>query len=320
MANATPSRLGQANLTGDAQAIFLKVFAGEVLTAFEENNVVLPYVDVRTISSGKSAQFPVLGKASGGYHTPGTEITGLGIAANEVVITIDDLLISHVFIANIDEAMNHYDVRSPYSQELGRFLANTLDKQLLQLGILAARSSARITGEQGGSVITDANAGTDSNALIADIFTAAQKLDEKDVPANDRVVFLRPAQYYALAQNTKVLNKDWGGAGVYSDGKILRVAGVDIVKTNHLPNSVVSAGSVNAGSVNSGTVNNKYAGDFSTTVGLVMQKSALGTVKLLDLAMESEYDIRRQGTLMLAKYSMGHGIKAPQCAVEIKTA
>lgn len=319
MANATPSRLGQANLSGDAQALFLKVFAGEVMTAFQEANTVLPYVDQRTISSGKSATFPVIGKASAAYHTPGTELNGATIAANEVVITIDDLLIAQTFIANIDEAMNHYDVRSVYSSELGRALAYTQDKQLLQLGILAARQGARITGESGGSVITDANAATDSNALIADLFTVSQKFDEKDVPENDRVVFLRPAQYYALAQNTKVLNTDWGGAGVYSDGKVLRVAGLEVVKTNHLPSTDLSADtSAIAGSVN-GTVG-KYRGNFSTTVALGLQKSALGVVKLMDLAVESEYQIQRQGTLMISKYAMGYGVKAPQCAVEIKTA
>lgn len=314
MADAIVSRLGQANLAGDPKALFLKVFAGEVLTAFAETNVVLQYVRQRTISSGKSAQFPVLGKNSATYHQPGQQILGGQIAANEVVITIDDLLISPVFIANIDEAMNHYDVRGEYSSQCGIALANTLDKHLLQLGVLAARSAARITGEPGGSVITDASAGTDSNALVADIFAAAQKFDEKDVPKNDRVVFLRPAQYYAIAQNTKVLNKDWGGAGVYADGKVLRIAGMDVVETNHLPNAVVANGSTLAGT------GNKYAGDFSTTVALAMQKSALGTVKLLDLALESEYQISRQGTLMVAKYAMGHGVLAPQCAVEVKTA
>jgi len=50
-----------------------------------------------------------------------------------------------------------------------------------------------------------------------------------------------------------------------------------------------------------------------------MQKEAVGTVKLLDLAMESEYDIRRQGTLMVAKYAMGHGILRPECAIELAT-
>lgn len=313
MANATVSRLGQANLSGDVQALFLKVYAGEVLTAFAETNVVLQYVRQRSIAHGKSAQFPVLGKAGGGYHVPGTEIPGRTIAANEAIITIDDLLLSDTFIANIDEAMNHYEVRSEYSTEQGRFLANTMDKHLLQLGVLAARASARITGESGGSVITDSNAASDSNSLVADIFAAAQALDEKDVPAEDRVVFLRPAQFYAIAQNTKVLNKDWGGAGVYADGKVFRIAGIDVVKTNHLPNATVSSGSTLAGT------GDKYAGLFNTTVALVMQKSALGTVKLLDLAMESAYDIRRQGTLMVAKYAVGHGILAPQAAVEVRT-
>lgn len=55
MANALVSRLGQANLTGDAKALFLKVYAGEVLTAFAETNVVLQYVRQRSISHGKSA-------------------------------------------------------------------------------------------------------------------------------------------------------------------------------------------------------------------------------------------------------------------------
>src|SRR5690606_18432503 len=119
-------------------------------------NKVLPYVSTRDIEHGKSATFPVIGKASAGYHVPGNEIVGKAVAHNEVIITIDDLLVSDTFIANIDEAMNHYDVRSVYSTQQGRVLASTMDRHLLQLGVLAARSSARITGETGGSTITEA--------------------------------------------------------------------------------------------------------------------------------------------------------------------
>ena len=40
MANATVSRLGLVNNTGtDFDALFLKVFSGEVLTAFARNNI-----------------------------------------------------------------------------------------------------------------------------------------------------------------------------------------------------------------------------------------------------------------------------------------
>ena len=104
MANATVSFLGQTNSSGDKNALFLKVFAGEVLAAFQRQNKMLPLTTVRSISSGKSASFPLVGLATSEYHTAGAEITGNAIKHAERVITIDDLLISHAFISNIDEA------------------------------------------------------------------------------------------------------------------------------------------------------------------------------------------------------------------------
>jgi hypothetical protein len=50
---------------------------------------------------------------------------------------------------------------------------------------------------------------------------------------------------------------------------------------------------------------------------IVAHPSAIGTVKLLDLATESEYQIERQGTLFVAKYAMGHGVLRPEASVVI---
>ena len=307
MANAAPSRLGQVNGAGDVDALFLKVFSGEVLTAFHRDNVFLDKSMVRTISSGKSASFPAVGTITAAYHTPGTELTGTSVPAAERNIVIDDLLVAQAFISNIDEAKNHYDVRSIYSDETGKVLAETMDKNLAQVGVLAARSAALITGGNGGSALTNVGYGTDSALLAAGLFSAAQILDEKNV-GKERNVFLRPAQYYLLAQNTTMINQWYGGAGAISDGTILRVAGIEVVKTNALPNTNVITGVA------------AYQGNFATTVGLVMNKAAIGTVKLMDLATESDYDIRRQGTLIVAKYAVGHGILRGECAVELKTA
>ena len=178
--------------------------------------------------------------------------------------------------------------------------------------LISYRSACSLCGFNGGSRIEDADFLTSSDDLIAGLFAAAQKFDEKDVPEDGRYAFVRPAQYYALAQNTKVLNKDWGGAGAYADGKVLRIAGLTIVASNHLPSTNITTG------VESGT-STRYAVDARTTAALVLQQEAIGTVKLLDLAMESDYDIRRQGTLMVAKYAMGHGILRPECAIELAT-
>jgi hypothetical protein len=55
MANATVQRIGQQNTAGDVDALFLKVFSGEVLTAFETANTTMDKHMVRTITNGKSA-------------------------------------------------------------------------------------------------------------------------------------------------------------------------------------------------------------------------------------------------------------------------
>jgi len=46
----------------------------------------------------------------------------------------------------------------------------------------------------------------------------------------------------------------------------------------------------------------------------------MGTVKLLDLSSEMEYDMRRQGTLMISKMAVGHGVLRPECLYEIRAA
>ena len=50
-------------------ALFLKVFSGEVLTAFKRTNIFEGLVQTRTIQNGRSAQFPVTGRFTAKYHT-----------------------------------------------------------------------------------------------------------------------------------------------------------------------------------------------------------------------------------------------------------
>jgi hypothetical protein len=53
---------------------------------------------------------------------------------------------------------------------------------------------------------------------------------------------------------------------------------------------------------------------------LIFTQDAAATVKLLDLGVESEYQIDRQGTIMVAKYAMGHNILRPGCAISLNVA
>ena len=302
MSNATASRLGQVNAAGDVNSLFLKVFSGEVLSAFERENLMLNMTNVRSITSGKSAQFPITGTISSSYHTIGNEILGTAVNKNEKVINIDDMLLANAFVAELDELKNHYDVRSIYSKEMGQALASRA-------------STANVTGGNLGSVITDADADTSASSLKDSIFDAIQKLDENDVPSSDRFIVVKPDQYYQLLNLDSVMSRDFSAnAGDRAKGFITTIGGVPLVKSNTAVASFTDQSSAST----SGT-NNTYIGNFSTVQAVIFHKQAVGTVKLKDLVLETTYDPRRLGTLMTARMALGHGILRPECAVSIKT-
>jgi len=315
MSNATASRLGQVNAAGDVNSLFLKVFSGEVLSAFERENLMLNMTNVRSITSGKSAQFPITGTISSSYHTIGNEILGTAVNKNEKIISIADMLLANAFVAELDELKNHYDVRSIYSKEMGQALAKTIDKNILNLVVLASRAAtANVTGGNIGAKITDADANTNASSLKDSIFDAIQKLDEHDVPSSDRFIVVKPDQYYQLLNLDSVMSRDFSAnAGDRSKGVITTIGGVPLVKSN----TAVASFTDQSAASTAGT-NNTYIGNFSTVQAVVFHKQAVGTVKLKDLVLETTYDPRRLGTLMTARMALGHGILRPECAVSIK--
>ena len=326
MSNASPVKFGNAN-SGSTRddALFLKVFAGEVITSFDRASKTQGADMVRSISNGKSASFPVMGRIGAAYHAVGAEILGDAVNSAEKVITINDLLISSVFVSNIEEAKNHWDVRSAYSTEMGRALSFQKDKHILQTIGQATLASANVTGgdattnviNTGIASSTDATA---ANAMIDAIFAAAKELDANYVPSEGRKCFMRLEEYYKLANATNAVNVDFSGGanGGVASGKVAKIAGIELVPVPHFVSFNVTSGADAGSAINGGST--PQAVNLSNFVALVSHPSAVGTVKLMDLAVEKEYDIRRQGTLMVAKYSMGHGVLRPEAAVGIKEA
>ncbi len=353
---------GQNNNTGDVRDLFLKLYAGEVLTAFEEKKVLMDKVRTRTISKGKSASFPMTGRASAEYLTPGNEITGGQIRAGERIVTIDDLLISAQFIANIDEAINHYDVRSIYSKEAGIALANEADRNVARMLVKAALST-NATAAAGlvqdykafteedftpnvtiGTATVDA---VDPAKLAKAIFDAKKQMEIKNVPTDGAVVALPPEQYYALmdvSDGSKLtfMNKDFGGNGSVASGSVPMIAGMPVIMSNHANVSnlytSLATGNANEGETSDNAPLANTVGSGRTTQydlpvadvdgrdmvaeaalirGFVFTPEAVATVKLLDLGMESEYQINRQGTLMVAKYAMGHNVLRPASCIAL---
>jgi len=310
MATANVNHVGQIDMSGDRWALFLKLFGGEVLTSYEDNNVTQGTIMERMISNGKSVQFPAIGKIGSGYHTPGAEITGQRVPHNEVTLEVDGLLYSDVFLDDVEEVMNHYDVRGPYTMEMGRELAKQFDINNLRVIAQAAdMTSPIVEGHSAGTQLSANNASTDGSVLETEIWEAAQTFDEKNVPSDGRRVALAPAQYYLLAAQTNNLNRDYGGRGSYAEAEIPIVANMPLIKCNHIPNTNLSSDT---------SVLEKYRHDYSDIQALIWHQQSAGVVRLKGLSVESNWDFRRQGTLIIAKQATGHGPLRPDCSAVIR--
>jgi len=247
---ASLTRPGQANSTGDARALYLKLFSGEMFKGFQHNAIARDLVMRRTLTNGKSLQFIYTGHTKAEYHTPGNSILGDSNGAPPVAektITVDDLLISSAFLYDLDETLSHYDMRSEISRKIGYALAQKYDRLIFRAITRGARAASPITKtnyvEPGGTQIrvgatANASDAYDAQKLTTAFFDAAAALDEKGVSQDGRVGVLNPRQYYALIQevgNNGLINRDEQGAALQSGQGIVEIAGIKIYKSMNIP-------------------------------------------------------------------------------------
>lgn len=309
--NTNLSRMGQANLEGDVFALFRDQFVAELITEFDSARKVKDYVRFKQIEKGKSASFPNLGKVDAKYVSAGEKLIGnQKIAHSETTINLDPFLVSDIKIAEIDTLMAEYDDREQTKIEMARALARKEEEQQLIVGCLAARAGGMLQGRAGGSVIYSEGCKTDADKLAAAIFAAGVAMKEKDVPFEDIVCFLPPAQVALLCQFDKITNRNAGNAGDYSKGEVGYIGGIKIIETNYLPTTNIPQADTGA--------RNIYYGDFSNTVGLVMQKGAVATVTRKGLTVECTWLPDELVWLLTARNLQGHGILDPRRAVEIR--
>jgi len=315
MANQTPLRPCQVYNAGDVQALFNEIATGEILTAYEEAVVTDGMFMERNITSGKSAEFAVMGRASGFFHVPGEEILGGTIADGERIIGIDGKLVSPFFIDSLDEAMAHIELRSPKTNEAGIFLANQNDRHRLQVGVLAARATATLSELPGGTTISETVAGDfDDGAKLFDALEEASAvMDENSVPTQDRYCFLPPRRYNALARLDDLVDEDVAaGNGDKASLTVKIAAGFKIMKTIHLPSANITGTTVAAGGSRAA-----YVGNYTNTKGLCIHKSAIGTVKIIGTKVNGVFDNRRLGWDYKTWQAIGHGVLRPEAAIEL---
>ena len=96
---------------------------------------------------------------------------------------------------------------------------------------------------KGGTVIVLENAAdeTDPTDLVAGIMRMCQAVEEKDVEISTGTLLMRPAQYYTLLENDKLLDADFStGNGDYAKGKVLKINNLRVEITNRFPSAAAT--------------------------------------------------------------------------------
>lgn len=354
MATTNLIRFGSnfANASPAPSDMWLPVYGGEVITAFQEYNQFLDKVNYKSITSGTTMKFPATWKIGSEYHEAGTELLGLDVETKEYTITLDDRpLVAHFEVDDIDVAMAHFDVRNELASEVGRELGRQMDRKIAALLINAARTQAdtgtnsfpiggnTLLGIQTGATLTGytdytvttgtpSSWGTEANAaaFVEQIGDVCQKMDEYDVPVNDRCAIVNVPLYYALrrlglpySDSGTVTNLDkqalWGRNDTGAAGPKIQdsqgfqlpidVLGVPVYCSNHIPYTNITTGPT------------KYQGDFRKTGGIIFQKSAIAVLQMMGVQSEKFRDVRRQSDFMVSKMLMGGGALRPYCAYEV---
>lgn len=308
------SNPGQKLSAGDRDALFMKVFSGEVLTAFARNTVMMSRHQVRTIDHGKSASFAVMGRTRAKYLAPGNSLDDQRkkFEHSEKIIAIDGLLTADCLITDIDDAMNHYDVRVEYSRQLGEALAQSADCAIInELANMAAKEAPEAeenipeNGEgadkvQGTGKAFEFATGLElsqsaeyGNKIIEGLLAARAAFTKNYVPMGDRYCLLTPEGYSALIKALMPDSANYQALFDPNSGKLQTICGFEVIEVPHLLNDGVDG---------KHELNTKFT--VAKLQGIVFHRSAVGTVKLKDLAMERARRAEYQADQIIAKYAI----------------
>ncbi len=293
---------GASAVPGESnRSLGLKLYSGEVIKAFDRNNIGLSLVTTRTISGGKSSQFIVTGMDADtdtATHTPGADVTAKVLKVDERVISITDRIYFSHFVDDLDLKLAQYDIRGELAKQAAEALSTKIDKEIFaMMGTAIADGGVAdqpVASEALGVDFANADATVAGDAIVTAMFALNADFNVKDVPMDGRVFVTTPTNYYNIVQSTNAVNTDYtNGNGGIDTGTVMKIAGTPIIWTNHLPaTAAVTGGTAPVG-------------------GFLVRKGVMGVVKAMDVQSESNYIPEKLGSLLTSYYALGMGILNP---------
>jgi len=320
MANETSGAYFTANAVVDktAAGTFVpEIWSDEVIAAYQKNLKLAPLVK-RIAMSGKKGDVIHIPKPTRGSASAKAEATAVTIQANlesELQISVDRHFEYSRLIEDIVEVQALNSLRQFYTEDAGYQLALKVDTDLHSAGtgfgnggsIVYSGSVAPTDYQHTGCFFNDDGTTTqytDDTLVSGDDFTDAffrdmiQKMDDNDVPMENRCLIIPPATRNAIMGIDRYVSSDFVSGQSVNSGLIGNLYGVDIYVSSNCA-TIEAAGDNTAGTVD-------------TRAALLFHKDAIVMAEQMAVRSQTQYKQEYLSTLYTADTLYGVQVYRPE--------
>lgn len=313
MATSTyPAQGGTVDNTSAATFI-PEIWSDEVVAAYQSNLVLAPLVKkmAMTGKKGDTLHIPKPVRGTANAKAENTAVTIQNATESEVTVTIDKHFEYSRLIEDITEAQALASLRQFYTGDAGYALAKQVDTDLFALGKSFGNNNAAYEGT--GSYFIDGTNGLtqyadDTANGAVDVFTdegfrdLIQKMDDADVPMDNRCLVVPPSVRNAIMGITRYSSSDFVDGRVVNNGQIGNLYGIDIFVSSNCP--VIETAAANAA-----------GGDVKQA--MLFHKDAMVLAEQQGVRSQTQYKQEFLGSLYTADTLYGTAVLRPDAAFNI---
>ena len=317
MATATyPGAAGNTALT-EAATFIPEIWSDEIIAAYQKNLVLANLVKKMSMAGKKGDTIHVPKPVRGDAHAKAenTAVTVQNATEGEVQISIDKHFEYSRLIEDITDVQALSSLRQFYTEDAGYALAKQVDTDLhsLATGLGSAGTSSTTYANNGGTFFVDATNGLTTYAVdtvtTADVFTDAgfraiiQKLDDADVPMENRCFIIPPSVRNTIMGIDRYVSSDFVNNGQVTGGQIGQLYGIDVFVSTNCP--VVETAAANSAS----TVDSLGA--------LLLQKDAIVMAEQLGVRSQTQYKQEFLANLFTSDTLYGVNVLRPESGLTL---
>ena len=317
MATATyPGAAGNTAVT-EAAPFIPEIWSDEIIAAYQKNLKMAPLVKKISMTGkkGDKLHIPKPTRGDAAAKAADTAVTIIANTESELTVDINRHFEYSRLVEDIVEVQALSSLRQFYTEDAGYALATRVDTDLHSAGtgfgnggaVVFSAAVAPTDYQHTGCFFNDGGTTTqytDDTIVAADVFSDAffrdmiQKLDDNDVPMEERVLIIPPSVRKTIMGIDRYVSSDFVGGQAVQSGLIGNLYGVDVYVSSNCA-TIEAAGDNTASSVD-------------TRGALLFHRDAIVLAEQQTVRSQTQYKQEYLSTLFTADCLYGVQVYRPE--------